>query len=82
MVKNTGVSLCGQAAKKVLVHEQYTLMKTWMGQSLGQLRRDQQVINGIPCVSTDRLVDAKRKIGRRKDFSDIALLQSHHKHRH
>ena len=69
------------SGKKVLVHEQYTLMKTWMGQSLGQLRRDQQVINGISCVSTDRLVDAKRKIGRRKDFSDIALLQSHHKHR-
>lgn len=69
------------SGKKVLVHEQYTLMKTWMGQSLGQLRHDQQVINGIPCVSTDRLVDAKRKIGRRKDFSDIALLQAHHKHR-
>ena len=69
------------SGKKVLVHEQYTLMKTWMGQSLGQLRHDQQVINGISCVSTDRLVDAKRKIGRRKDFSDIALLQSHHKHR-
>ena len=64
------------SGKRVLVRGQYTLMKTWMGWPLRQLQRDAERIEQIPCVSTERLIDAKRRIGRRKDVSDITLLRS------
>lgn len=64
------------SGKRVLVRGQYTLMKTWMGWPLRQLQRDAERIEQIPCVSTERLIDAKRRIGRRKDISDITLLRS------
>ena len=79
--KNRWREFVWNGGKKVLVHEQYTLMKTWVGQSLRQLQRDSRRIENIPCVSTERLIDAKRKIGRRKDLTDIELLESHHKRR-
>ena len=69
------------SGKKVLTHEQYTIMKTWMGHSLKQLQRDSQTIENVPCVSTERLIDAKKRIGRRKDLTDIALLTAHAKRR-
>lgn len=73
------VTLAG--GKRILVHEQYNLLKSWMGSSLARLQRDMQTIDGIPTVSTDRLIAAKRKLARRKDLADLELLRGHIKRR-
>lgn len=69
------------SGKRILVHEQYNLLKSWMGNSLTALQRDTQTIDGIPVVSTDRLIAAKRKMARRKDLADLELLRGHIKRR-
>ncbi len=69
------------SGKRILVHEQYNLLKSWMGNSLTALQRDMQTIDGIPVVSTDRLIAAKRKMARRKDLADLELLRGHIKRR-
>ena len=69
------------SGKRILVHEQYNLLKSWMGSSLATLQRDMQTIDGIPAVSTDRLIAAKRKMARRKDLADLELLRGHIKRR-
>lgn len=68
-------------SKRILVHEQYNLMKSWMGNSLASLRRDANLIDGIPTVSIDRLINAKRKLARRQDLADLELLRNNAKHR-
>lgn len=73
------VTLAG--GKRILVREQYNLLKSWMGSSLATLQRDMQTIDGIPTVSTDRLIAAKRKLARRKDLADLELLRGHIKRR-
>lgn len=73
------VTLAG--GKRILVREQYNLLKSWMGSSLATLQRDMQTIDGIPTVSTDRLIAAKRKLARRKDLADLELLCGHIKRR-
>ena len=69
------------SGKRILVHEQYNLLKSWMGNYLTALQRDMQTIDGIPVVSTDRLIAAKRKMARRKDLADLELLRGHIKRR-
>lgn len=69
------------SGKRILVHEQYNLLKSWMGNSLTALQRGMQTIDGIPVVSTDRLIAAKRKMARRKDLADLELLRGHIKRR-
>ena len=65
--------------KRILVHEQYTLMKSWMGSSLASLQRDSRKIEGLPAVSLERLIEAKRTLARRTDLADIQLLLNHAK---
>ena len=52
-----------------------------MGNSLASLRRDANLIDGIPTVSIDRLINAKRKLARRQDLADLELLRNNAKHR-
>ena len=34
-----------------------------------------EIISGVPVVSADGLIRMKRKLGREKDFADIALIE-------
>ncbi|MCA9335499.1 SulP family inorganic anion transporter [Candidatus Saccharibacteria bacterium] len=60
--------------KKILSHNGYNLMHTWMGKNLKYLKKSAFVVDGISLMSVDDLIDAKRRLGRKKDISDIALL--------
>ena len=60
--------------KKTLSHEGYTMMHTWMGNSLKHLARDSFDIDGVPLINLERLIEGKRHLGRRKDMADITLL--------
>ncbi len=65
------------SGKKILSHNGYNLMRTWMSKSLKRLQKTQQMIEGVPMMSVDELIDAKRRLGRKKDTEDIALLAEH-----
>lgn len=60
--------------KKILSHNGYNLMRTWMSRDLARLKKTQQIIDGIPFMSVAELIDAKRRLGRKKDIADIELL--------
>lgn len=67
--------------KKILSHNGYNLMHTWMSLNLKRLKRHAFMVDGVPMMGVNDLIEAKRRLGRRKDASDVALLleyqQSH-----
>lgn len=63
--------------KKVLTHNGYNLMHTWMGKSFKRLQKNAFEIKGVTFMGIDDLVEAKRHLGRKKDTSDIALLDNY-----
>lgn len=63
--------------KMVLTKDGVNLMRSWMGNTLGMIkRRDTFKKNGILFMSTKQLIEYKLRLGRRKDQSDVALLRS------
>ncbi len=65
--------------KKILSHNGYNLMHTWMSKNLKRLNRSKQVIDGVNFMGINELIDAKRRLGRKKDIADIALLKEYKK---
>ncbi len=63
--------------KKVLTHDEYNMMKSWMGQSLSKLLRNSFEVEGVAMMGIDDLIESKRHLARRKDFSDISLLRGY-----
>lgn len=63
--------------KKVLSHDGYNLMHTWMGNSLKHLLRHAFDIDKVTFMNIDELIEAKRHLGRKKDFEDIMLLENY-----
>lgn len=63
--------------KKVLTHNGYNIMHTWMGNSLKRLKRDSFVVDGVTFMGIETLIESKRHLGRRKDIADIALLRQY-----
>ena len=63
--------------KKVLTHNGYNLMHTWMGKTFKRIRQNAFELNGVWFMDVDDLIEAKRHLGRRKDMSDIALLKDY-----
>ena len=63
--------------KKVLTHNGYNLMHTWMGKNFKRIRQNAFELNGVWFMDVDDLIEAKRHLARRKDMSDIALLQDY-----
>ena len=63
--------------KKVLSHEGYNIMHTWMGSSLKHLSHHAFVIDKVTFMSVDELIEAKRHLGRKKDLEDIMLLEDY-----
>lgn len=63
--------------KKVLSHDGYNLMHTWMGNNLKHLLHHSFEVDKVAFMSVDELIEAKRHLGRAKDLEDIMLLESY-----
>jgi high affinity sulfate transporter 1 len=63
--------------KKVLSHDGYNLMHTWMGSSLKHLMHHSFEVEDVTFMSVDELIEAKRHLGRKKDLDDIMLLENY-----
>ena len=66
--------------KRVLSHNGYHMMRTWMNKDLAHLQRDAFVYQEIPHMSIDQLISCKRRLGRKKDIADIKLLEEYKEH--
>lgn len=63
--------------KKVLSHDGYNLMHTWMGNNLKHLLHQSFEVEKIAFMSINELIEAKRHLGRKKDLEDIMLLEEY-----
>ena len=63
--------------KKVLSHDGYNMMHTWMGNSLKHLQHHSFEIEKIAFMGVEELIEAKRHLGRKKDLEDIMLLEGY-----
>ena len=65
--------------KKVLSHEGCNIMHSWAGVKLKRLLRDSMTIDGITYMNVDKLIEVKKRFGRKKDMTDVAMLQQYRK---
>lgn len=63
--------------KRVLSHNGYHMMQTWMGRDLARLRKDAFIKDDVVFMSVAQLIACKRRLGRNKDKSDLALLEKY-----
>ncbi len=62
------VSRCGDGTRKISYAEDIEIFENW-------LEGTAELIDGVPVVSADGLIQMKRKLGREKDLADIALIE-------
>lgn len=67
--------------KKILSHNGYNLVRGWTGQPFSKLRAHAFMIDDVPFMAIDQLIAAKKQLARRKDETDIELLEKY-KERH
>lgn len=63
--------------KRVLTHDGYNIMHSWMGWSYKRLKRNAFELRGVTLMGIEDLIEVKRHLARRKDLSDITLLTSY-----
>ncbi len=63
--------------KKNNVEAYIQLSRKTGGISAEELLKNAEVINGIPFITLEQLVDFKREYGRPKDFDDIKLIEEY-----
>jgi SulP family sulfate permease len=63
--------------KKVLSHDGFNLVHSWVGYKWKSLSSDPMIIDGIPFLNPQLLLNAKKRLGRRKDASDARLVASY-----
>ena len=63
------VSLCDDGSRKILYSEDVEVFENWIEGTV-------EMIDGVPVVSVDGLIRMKKKLGRDKDFADIALIEN------
>ncbi len=68
--------------KKILSHNGYQIMTTYVGKSLRDLLPHAQYIADVPFMSAEDLIACKKKMGRRKDLEDIKLLEHYLRSQH
>ena len=62
------VSHCEDGTRKIVYSEDIEIFENWIEDKV-------EIINGVPVVSVDGLIQMKRKLGRDKDLADIALIE-------
>ena len=62
------VSHCEDGTRKIVYSEDIEIFENWIEDKV-------ELINGVPVVSVDGLIQMKKKLGRDKDLADIALIE-------
>ena len=62
------VSHCEDGTRKIVYSEEIEIFENWIEGNV-------EIINGVPVVSVDGLIQMKKKLGRDKDLADIALIE-------
>lgn len=63
------VSRCEDGSRKILYSENVEIFENWIEGTV-------EMISGVPVVCVDGLIQMKKKLGREKDFADIALIEN------
>lgn len=63
------VSRCGDGTRRILYSEDIEIFENWLEDTV-------EIIDGIPVVSVNGLIQMKKKLGREKDLADIALIKA------
>jgi high affinity sulfate transporter 1 len=63
--------------KRILSHNGYQLMQTYVGRSLKDLKPHAFTIDGVHFMGIEDLIACKHTMGRRKDHADIVLLETY-----
>lgn len=62
------VSRCDDGNRKIRYSEDIEIFENWLEDTV-------ELLDGIPVVSVDGLIQMKKKLGREKDLTDIALIK-------
>lgn len=62
------VSRCEDGSRKIIYSENVEIFENWIEGTV-------EIRSGVPVVCADGLIRMKRKLGREKDLSDIALIE-------
>lgn len=63
--------------KRVLSHNGYHMMMTWMGRDIERLQKDSFTKEGVTFMSISQLIACKKRLGRKKDKADLELLEKY-----
>ncbi len=63
------VSRCDDGNRKILYSEDIEIFENWLEGTV-------ELLDGVPVVSVDGLIEMKKKLGREKDLADIALIKN------
>ncbi len=63
--------------KTILTHNGINLMRRWIGRSFDSLKRGATKQQGVMLMSVTDLIACKQNLGRRKDMSDIQMLEAY-----
>ena len=59
---------CEDGTRKIMYSEDIEIFENWIEGKV-------EIIDGVPVVSVDGLIQMKKKLGRDKDLADIALIE-------
>ena len=62
------VTHCDDGTRKICYSDDVEIFENWLEGTV-------EIIHGVPVVSIDGLIQMKKKLGREKDFADIALIE-------
>lgn len=63
--------------KHILSRSGYIIMQHWLQRSLSDLQKSAVVVNGIPLMGLDELIECKTQLGRKKDLKDIISIKEY-----
>ena len=69
------------SGKKILSHQGYNLMRSWMGFNYRRLSKNSFKKSKITYMGIEDLILAKKHLGRQKDLADVELLEAHRQKR-
>ena len=66
--KGYSISHCNDGTRRITFTDDIEIFENWIEDTV-------ELIDGIPVVSIDGLIKMKKKLGRKKDLSDIAVIE-------
>lgn len=62
------VSRCEDGSRKISYSDHVEIFENWIEGAV-------EIVSGVPVVCEDGLIQMKKKLGREKDYADIALIE-------